>query len=80
MKLASTTRVTQNNNNNIEVGKEEAARLQSEGIQAYNQSNYTVAERKFSDCLKILQTIYYPEHPDCLKVENSIRLVQRKKY
>ena len=55
---------------------DKADRLQSEGIEAYNQSNYTMAEKKLCDCLKILQTIYYPGHPSCLKIEKSIILVK----
>lgn len=52
--------------------------MEKAAILAYNQGKYTDSEQSFKAMLNMLRTIYPSNHPECVKVEKSILMVQRK--
>lgn len=52
--------------------------LQRSAISSYNSGDYQVAEAKFTEVLQVAQLIYSPTHPEYIKAEKSLIMVQRK--
>ena len=60
--------------------KEEVTKLQLEAVKCYNNQQYDEAEAIFRDILQVLQEVYHSSnHPDCVKTEKSILMVQRRR-
>jgi hypothetical protein len=59
--------------------QEELRKLQLEAIKRYNDQQYDDAEALFSEMLEVLKTIYPANHPECVKAEKSIIMVQRRR-
>lgn len=52
--------------------------IQTIAVQAYNAGDYQESEKRFIEALAVLQMLYPPNHPECLKAEKSITMVQNK--
>jgi hypothetical protein len=65
----------QSNTTNLQ---ERVGSLQQEAIGLYNKGKYNDSEQQFRSLLSYLQTVYPSNHPECIKVEKSILMVQRK--
>lgn len=52
--------------------------MEKAAILAYNQGKYNDSEQSFKAMLNMLRTMYPSNHPECVKVEKSILMVQRK--
>ena len=59
--------------------KGEISRLQGDAIKYYNQQDYITAEEAFKEVLNTQHLLFPENHPDIIKTEKSILLVQRKK-
>lgn len=66
------------NNAPAAVQRDRLQAMQKEAVLQFNAGHYDQAERHFRSLLPLVQAVYPPNHPECLKVEKSILMVQRK--
>lgn len=52
--------------------------IQTIAVQAYNAGDLQESEKRFIESLAVLQMIYPPNHPDVIKAEKSVSMVQSK--
>jgi Ca2+-binding EF-hand superfamily protein len=52
--------------------------MEKTAILSYNQGKYAESEQAFKAMLNMLRVLYPENHPECIKVEKSILMVQRK--
>lgn len=64
--------------NQADVLQQRIQDMEKAAILAYNQGKYSDAEQSFKAMLNMSQLLYPPNHPECIKVEKSILMVQRK--
>lgn len=57
----------------------EAKAIQVEAVTCYNNMQYAAAEAKFADVLEVMRLLYPATHPECIKAEKSVLMVQRKR-
>lgn len=57
---------------------QQAKDLQRNAVLCYNKQQYTQAESKFRDVWEVMKMLYPPSHPEVIKAEKSVRMVQRK--
>jgi hypothetical protein len=56
----------------------EAQKLQRDAVLCYNKQMYAAALAKFQDILQTMQMLFAPGHPEIVKAEKSVQMVQRK--
>lgn len=56
----------------------EARALQREAVVCYNNQQYTKAEAMFRDVLEVMQLLFPATHPEVIKAEKSVQMLQRK--
>lgn len=52
--------------------------IQTIAVQAYNAGDLQESEKRFIEALTVLQMIYPPNHPEVIKAEKSVSMVQKK--
>lgn len=65
-------------NGNVLSAEDQLNAFKKEAIMQFNAGNFQQAEALFKQVLEIVQSMYPPNHPECIKAEKSILLVQRK--
>lgn len=60
------------------MAEEKANNLRRDAILEFNAGNFKDALELFKLVLQIMQALYPPNHPECVKAEKSILLAQRK--
>lgn len=65
-------------NGNLLNVEDELNAYKKEAVVQYNAGDFVQAEALFRQVLEIVQSMYPPNHPECIKAEKSIMLVQRK--
>jgi len=58
---------------------DEVKKLRVEAVSKFSAQQFEEAEMLFSEILEVMQSIYPPDHPECVKAEKSILMVQQKK-
>lgn len=58
--------------------EEKASNFRRDAILEFNAGNFKDALEYFKLVLQLLQSLYPANHPECVKAEKSILLVQRK--
>jgi hypothetical protein len=56
----------------------EARELQRQAVICYNNQQYAQAEAKFRDVWEVMKLLFPPGHPECVRAEKSVLMVQRK--
>ena len=59
--------------------EKEIQSLYKEGIALFNDGKFAAAEDKFEDMLAAQQIMYPPDHPEIVKTEKAILMVQRRR-
>lgn len=57
----------------------EARVIQKEAVACYNNMQLAAAEAKFADVLEVMRLLYPATHPECIRAEKSVLMVQRKR-
>jgi hypothetical protein len=57
---------------------QEAKALQREAVLCYNNQQFAEAEARFRDVHEVMKLLFPPTHPEVIKAEKSVQLVQRK--
>lgn len=52
--------------------------IQTQAVTAFNLGNYQEAEKKFTEAKAVVQMMYPPGHPECVKADKSLLMVQTK--
>jgi hypothetical protein len=74
----STNRLMQPSTPGVNVMEEKIKLSQKHAIMLFNQNKFDESLVYFEDVLRMLQMMYPANHPECVKAEKSILLVQRK--
>jgi hypothetical protein len=56
----------------------EARELQRQAVLCYNNQQYAQAEAKFRDVCEVMKMLFPAGHPECVRAEKSVLMVQRK--
>ena len=65
-------------NVDVQMALEQIAVLRKAAVVSFNQKDMEAAEESFNHMLELLMLVYPPTHPEVLRAEQSIALVQRK--